>query len=52
VDVDKLPKKAREYLNFLEEETGARVGMVSTGPDRQQTMFVAEFAAAMKTLTE
>jgi adenylosuccinate synthase len=49
--MEKLPRQAREYLAFLEKETGARVGMVSTGPDRQQTMFVDEFAAAMETLT-
>ena len=27
-----LPKQAREYLAFIEKETEARVGMVSTGP--------------------
>jgi adenylosuccinate synthase len=51
VELKKLPRQAQEYLAFLEKETGARVGMVSTGPDRQQTMFVDEFAAAMETLT-
>jgi len=39
----KLPKKAQEYLDFLEQETGARIGMVSTGPDRAQTIFIPEF---------
>lgn len=38
-----LPKAAREYLAFVEKETGARVGMVSTGPDRDQTILVPEF---------
>jgi len=46
--VEKLPKAAREYLAFLEKESGARVGMVSTGPDRGHTIFVDEFAAAIK----
>jgi adenylosuccinate synthase len=46
--MDKLPKQAREYLAFLEKESGARVGMVSTGPDRDHTILVDEFAAAMK----
>ena len=50
--MEKLPKAAREYLAFLEKESGARIGMVSTGPDREQTMFVDEFAAALKALTE
>jgi adenylosuccinate synthase len=45
---DKLPAKAREYLAFLEKEAGARIGMVSTGPDRDQTIFVHEFSAALK----
>jgi adenylosuccinate synthase len=47
-EIEKLPKPAREYLAFLEKESGARVGMVSTGPDRDHTIFVDEFAAAMK----
>ena len=42
---DKLPKKAKEYLQFVQKESGAKIGMVSTGPDREQTMFVDEFAA-------
>jgi len=50
--VDKLPKAAREYLAFIEKESGARIGVVSTGPGREQTMFVDEFAVEMKSLTE
>ncbi len=42
---DKLPKKAQTYLQFLEKESGAKIGMVSTGPDRDQTMFIPEFEA-------
>jgi adenylosuccinate synthase len=38
LDFDKLPPAAREYLRFQERESGARIGMVSTGPDRNQTM--------------
>ena len=44
---EKLPRAARDYLRFIERESGARVGMVSTGPDRDQTIFLEEFAAAM-----
>jgi len=47
-----LPRAAREYLSFIEKESGARIGMVSTGPDREQTVLVDDFAAAMKSLTE
>jgi adenylosuccinate synthase len=39
----KLPKKAQDYLKFLEKESGAKIGMVSTGPDRDQTMFMEGF---------
>src|SRR5690242_9450463 len=42
---DELPKKAQEYLRFIERESGARIGMVSTGPDRDQTIMLPEFAA-------
>jgi len=49
---EKLPKAAREYLAFVEKESGARVGVVSTGPGREQTLFVDEFAAALNRLTE
>ena len=46
-EFDKLPQAAREYLRFQERESGARIGMVSTGPDRQQTMVLPEFAEAL-----
>jgi adenylosuccinate synthase len=46
--VDKLPAKAREYLQFVEKESGARVGMISTGPGREQTMVTEEFSAALE----
>ncbi|HKR97007.1 MAG TPA: adenylosuccinate synthase, partial [Candidatus Angelobacter sp.] len=42
---DDLPKKAQEYLRFIERESGAAIGMVSTGPDRDQTMMLPEFEA-------
>jgi adenylosuccinate synthase len=45
---DKLPANTRDYLAFIERETGARVGMISTGPDREQTMLVGDFAAELK----
>jgi len=49
---EKLPKEARDYLKFLERETGARIGMISTGPDRDQTIVVDEFAAELKAASE
>jgi adenylosuccinate synthase len=47
-EFDKLPQAAREYLRFQERESGAKIGMVSTGPDREQTMVLPEFAAALE----
>jgi adenylosuccinate synthase len=49
-EFEQLPKPAREYLAFVEKETGARVGMVSTGPDRDQIIFMDDFANEMKTV--
>ncbi|TCK71560.1 adenylosuccinate synthase [Acidipila rosea] len=47
---EKLPKAAQEYLRFLERESGAKIGMISTGPDRDQTMALPEFEAALNKL--
>jgi len=49
--MEKLPKAAREYLNFLEKESGTRVGMISTGPGREQTISVESFTAELSELT-
>jgi adenylosuccinate synthase len=49
--MDKLPQAARNYLSFLEKQAGAKIGMVSTGPDRDQTILLDEFASALKSLT-
>ena len=46
-EFDKLPRKTREYLAFLERESGARIGMISTGPGREQTMFAPDFAGQL-----
>jgi adenylosuccinate synthase len=47
-EFDKLPKLAQEYLHFLERESGATIGMVSTGPDRDQTMTLPAFEEALR----
>jgi adenylosuccinate synthase len=49
-DFDKLPLAAREYLRFQERESGAKIGMVSTGPDRDQTIVLPDFAAALDSI--
>jgi adenylosuccinate synthase len=38
--LDKLPSRAKAYLNFLEEKTGVEIGSVSNGPERNETMIV------------
>jgi adenylosuccinate synthase len=49
--LENLPLAARQYLAFLEKESGARIGMVSTGPGREQTMFVDSFTTELRGLT-
>ena len=46
-EFDRLPRAAQEYLRFQEKESGAKIGMVSTGPDRGQTMLLPEFESAL-----
>jgi adenylosuccinate synthase len=44
----KLPQLAQDYLRFVEKESGAKIGMVSTGPDRDQTMVLPEFEELLR----
>jgi adenylosuccinate synthase len=46
-EFDLLPQAAQKYLRFLEAESGASIGMVSTGPDREQTMILPGFSEAL-----
>jgi adenylosuccinate synthase len=50
-EFEELPLAAQEYLHFQERESGARIGMVSTGPDRDQTMILPEFADMLESLS-
>jgi len=36
--LDELPKEARKYLEFIENITQTKIGMVSTSPDRNDTI--------------
>ncbi len=47
-EFDGLPKLAQEYLRFVERESGAKIGMVSTGPERDQTMTLPGFEAELE----
>ncbi len=37
-EMDALPEAARNYIEFLSSEIGVEIGMVSTGPERDQTI--------------
>jgi adenylosuccinate synthase len=43
-----LPQIARDYIQFIEERSEARIGMISTGPGREQTITHPEFQRALK----
>ena len=44
--MEDLPHAAQRYLEFIEKHSGARIGMVSTGPDREETYSVPAFTEA------
>ena len=44
---DRLPAKAKQYLDFVENESGAKIAIISTGPDREQTIFMPEFVSML-----
>ncbi len=37
-----LPQKAREYVEFLSKSIGVEIGLISTGPERDQTIIVED----------
>src|SRR5256885_12585992 len=45
-DLNELPVAAREYVSFLSNRIGVQIGLVSTGPERSQTIIVRESALA------
>ncbi|MGC1782334.1 MAG: adenylosuccinate synthase [Acidobacteriaceae bacterium] len=49
--LEELPAAAKDYLHFLERESGAKIGMISTGPDRQQTILLPKFAAMLDAMS-
>jgi adenylosuccinate synthase len=44
--LEDLPTAARDYVNFISELIGVSVGLVSTGPERGQTIIVPDSALA------
>ena len=48
VEYEKLPRQARDYLSFVEKQSGAKIGMISTGPDRGHTILMPGFVSELK----
>jgi adenylosuccinate synthase len=45
-EMSALPENARRYVEFLSEKIGVRIGLVSTGPERSQTIVVKDSAVS------
>jgi adenylosuccinate synthase len=43
-EMSSLPPKARDYVEFLSSQIGVEIGLVSTGPERSQTIIVRDSA--------
>ena len=41
-EYDKLPANAKKYIKSIEELVGTKVGIISTGPDRRDTIVVGD----------
>jgi adenylosuccinate synthase len=43
-EMSSLPENARRYVEFLSEQIGVEIGLVSTGPERSQTIILQDSA--------
>ena len=43
-EIAALPLEARRYVDFLSEQIGVEIGLVSTGPERSQTIIIHDSA--------
>lgn len=41
-EFEKLPEKAKAYVRFLSEQIGVEIGLISTGPERDQTIILKD----------
>ncbi len=41
-EIEQLPAKAREYVDYLSESIGVEIGLISTGPERDQTIILKD----------
>jgi adenylosuccinate synthase len=44
--IEDLPPKARTYVAFLAESIGTEIGLISTGPERDQTIILPDSVMA------
>ncbi|MFZ0963421.1 MAG: adenylosuccinate synthetase [Terriglobia bacterium] len=40
--MSQLPSRAQDYLRFLADQVGVKIAMVSTGPEREQCVWLDE----------
>src|SRR3989440_10726590 len=45
-EIDNLPAEARSYVEFLSSEIGVEIGLISTGPERGQTIICQDSTLA------
>ncbi|HEX8560224.1 MAG TPA: adenylosuccinate synthase [Pyrinomonadaceae bacterium] len=45
-ELESLPAAARDYVEFISSQIGVPVGLISTGPERSQTILVRDSALA------
>src|SRR5918911_2392781 len=45
-EIEKLPEAARRYVDFLSEAIGVEIGLISTGPERGQTIICQDSTLA------
>ncbi|MCD9187206.1 MAG: adenylosuccinate synthase [Pyrinomonadaceae bacterium] len=41
-NIEDLPEKARKYVDFLSNSIGVEIGLISTGPEREQTIILQD----------
>jgi adenylosuccinate synthase len=41
-EFDRLPQKAKDYVRFLSDQVGVEIGLISTGPERDQTIILRD----------
>jgi adenylosuccinate synthase len=41
-EFEKLPQNAKSYVRFLSDQIGVEIGLISTGPERDQTIILKD----------